>query len=87
MFVGKMNDRNIIFETRDQVEAKVIQGILESHDIEVFVYQESLGSLYGFYSPSIGMIRLGVYAENMGKAKEIISSYANQSDNEQSDAS
>ena len=75
-----MNDRNIIFETQDQVEAKVIQGILESHDIEVFVYQESLASLYGFYSPSIGMIRLGVHAEEIEKAKEIILSYASQSD-------
>ena len=82
-----MNDRNIIYETQDQVEAKVIQGILESHDIEVFVYQESLGSLYGFYSPSIGMIKLGVHAEDMEKAKDIISSYASQSDDEHSDDS
>jgi hypothetical protein len=82
-----MNDRNIVFETQNQVEAKVIQGILESNAVEVFVYQESLGSLYGFYSPSIGMIRLGVHAEDIGKAKEIISSYAAQYDDEHSDAS
>ena len=78
----KMNDRNIVFETQDQVEAKVIQGILQSHEIEVFVYQESLGSLYGFYSPSIGMIRLGVHAEDIEKAKEIILGFADQPDDE-----
>lgn len=71
-----MNDRNIVFETYDQVEAKVIQSILESNDIEVFIYQESLSSMYGFYSPSIGRISLGVHAEQVERAKEIIANYS-----------
>jgi hypothetical protein len=73
-----MNDRNIIFETQDRVEATIIQSILESNDIEVFVYQESLSNMYGFYSPSIGRIKLGVHAEQIEKAIEIIASYAEQ---------
>jgi hypothetical protein len=75
-----MNDRNIVFETQDQVEAKIIQSILDSNGIEVFVYQETLSNMYGFYSPSIGKISLGVHAEHIEKAKEIISSYAEKPD-------
>lgn len=74
-----MNDRNIVFETQDQVEATILKSILESNDIEVFVYKESLSNMYGFYSPTIGRIRLGVHAEKKDQAKEIIASYAEQS--------
>ncbi len=67
-----MNDRNIVFETYDQVEATILQSILESNDIAVFLYKESLSQLYGFFSPSMGRISLGVHAEQMEKAEEII---------------
>jgi hypothetical protein len=77
-----MRDRNIVFETQDQVEAKIIQSILESNDVAVFVYQESLAGLYGFYSPSIGKISLGVHPEHIEKAKEIIKSYAEEAERE-----
>ena len=77
-----MSDRNIVFETQDQVEAKIIQSILESNDITVFVYQESLSGMYGFYSPSIGKISLGVHSENIERAKEIIESFAEKADQE-----
>ena len=76
-----MSDRNIIFETQDQVEATIIQSILESNGIEVFKYQESLSHMYGIYSPSIGKISLGVHQEYIEKAKELISNYAEQPDN------
>ena len=70
-----MNDRNIVFETHNQVEATILQSILEANDIEVFAYKESLSQLYGFFSPSIGKISLGVHAEQMEKAKEVIAGY------------
>jgi arginyl-tRNA--protein-N-Asp/Glu arginylyltransferase len=82
---NRMDDRNIVFETQDQVEATVLRSMLEANDIEVFVYQESLSSLYGFYSPSMGRISLGVHAENIEKAGEIVASYAKQSDPESQD--
>ena len=77
-----MDDRNIVFETQDQVEATVMQSMLESSDIEVFVYQESLSSLYGFFSPSMGRISLGVHAEDMEKAREVVAGYSTLSDRE-----
>ena len=67
--------RNIVFETFDQVEATIIESILESHGIEVFVYKESLSTMYGFYSPTIGRIRLGVHGDQMERAAEIIGDY------------
>ena len=80
-----MDDRNIVFETQDQVEATVMRSMLESNDMEVFVYQESLSSLYGFYSPSMGRISLGVHAEHIEKAREIVASYVGLSDPESQD--
>ena len=70
-----MSDRNIVFETHNQVEATVMQSILESNGIEVFVYKESLSSMYGFYSPTIGLVKLGVHADEMDRAAEIIRDY------------
>ena len=77
-----MDDRNIVFETQDQVEATVLRSMLEANDIEVFVYQESLSSLYGFYSPSMGRISLGVHSEDIEKAREIVAGYSKLSDQE-----
>ena len=82
-----MDERNIVFETQDQVEATVLQSMLESSDIEVFVYQESLSSLYGFFSPSMGRISLGVHGEDIEKAREIVAGYSRQSDEESGESS
>lgn len=70
-----MDTRNIVFTTHDQVEAAVMQSILESNGIEVFTYRESISNMYGFYSPTIGGIELGVPAEQVERALEIIGSY------------
>jgi hypothetical protein len=75
-----MDDRNIVFETQDQVEATVMRSMLESSDIEVFVYQESLSSLYGFFSPSMGRISIGVHVEDVEKAREIVAGFSKLSD-------
>ena len=70
-----MDDRNIVFKTHSQVEASVIQSILESNDIEVFVYKESVNTMYGFFSSTIGGVQLGVPAEQAERATEIIEAY------------
>ena len=54
-----MDSRNIVFTTHNQVEASVMQSILESNGIEVFSYGESISNMYGIYSPTIGGIELG----------------------------
>ena len=73
-----VNDRNIVFETHNQVEASIVQSILESNGIEVFQYKESLSGMYGFYSSAIGRISLGVHGDEMEKAAEIIRAYREQ---------
>ena len=70
-----MNDRNIVFKTHNQVEASIMQGILESNGIEVFVYGESISTMYGFFSPTVGGISLGVPPEQTGRALEVIREY------------
>ena len=70
-----MDSRNIVFTTHNQVEASVMQSILESNGIEVFSYGESISNMYGIYSPTIGGIELGVPAEQVERALEIIGSY------------
>jgi hypothetical protein len=37
-----MDDRNIVFKTHSQVEASVMQSILESNGIEVYVYGDGI---------------------------------------------
>ena len=70
-----MDTRNIVFTTHNQVEAAVMQSILESNGIEVFTYRESISNMYGFYSPTLGGVELGVPAEQVERALEIIGSY------------
>jgi hypothetical protein len=76
------NDRNIVFETHNPVEASIVQSILESNGIEVFVYKESLSNMFGFYSSAMGRISLGVHADEMEKAAEILEGYREQAGGE-----
>jgi hypothetical protein len=80
------NDRNIIFETDNPVEASIVQSILESHGIRVFQYKESLSNMFGFYSSAMGRISLGVHADEMEKAAEVLEGYQEQEGEESPEA-
>jgi hypothetical protein len=78
-----MDDRNIVFKTHNQVEASIMQSILESNGIEVYVYGESISSMYGIFSPTVGGISLGVPAEQTDKALEVLREYENEAGRDQ----
>jgi len=78
-----MNDRNIVFKTHNQVEASIMQSILESNGVEVFVYGESISSMYGIFSPTVGGISLGVPAEQTDRALEVIGEYESEAGGKQ----
>ena len=78
-----MDDRNIVFKTHSQVEASVMQSILESNGIEVYVYGESISSMYGFFSPTVGGTSLGVPADQTDKALDVIREYENEAGRDQ----
>jgi len=76
-----VDDRNIVFKTRIRVEASVMQSILESNGIQVFVYGESISNMYGIFSPTIGGISLGVPEEQAEAAAEIVRDFRRQQEN------
>jgi hypothetical protein len=80
------NDRNIVFETHNEIEASIVQSVLESNGIEVFQYKESLSNMFGFYSSAMGRISLGVHGDEMEKAAEIIEGYQEQAGGESPEA-
>lgn len=70
-----MDGRNIVFSTHNQIEAALMQSILESNGIKVFSYGESISNMYGIYSPTIGGIELGVPEDQVEQARQIIEEF------------
>jgi len=69
------NDLVEIYIAAGQVEASVVQSLLEAHGIPVMAVQESLGALYTISNSVLGEVRLLVPASHQALAEELIRDY------------
>ena len=55
-----------------QVEANLIQSVLEAADIRVLTFSESAGAVYGFTVGALGRVDLWVPGEHLAEARAIL---------------
>jgi hypothetical protein len=69
-----MDDRWVVVAyPKNETEAQIIKGLLESEGIPVRIKQEAIGRIYGLTLNGLGQIRLLVPAENKECAKHLLS--------------
>jgi hypothetical protein len=64
-----------IYMAAGQVEATIVQSLLEAHGIPVMAVQESVGALYTISNSVLGEVRLLVPASHQALAEELIRDY------------
>jgi len=67
---------NIVFTTANNIEAGIVRGVLESHGIEVHVFDENIGRMQPFFNLAIGGIKLVVPDQQLKEAREILKIYS-----------
>jgi len=65
----------VIFRTRSDVEASLVRGLLEAHEIPVVVTAEAIRSIFPAPASDQGDVRLAVPAEHAEEAARLIESY------------
>ncbi len=63
----------VISYPKNETEAQIIKGLLESEGIPVIIKQEAIGKVYGLTLNGLGQIRLLVPAEHKEHAKLLLS--------------
>lgn len=63
---------SVVYVANGQLEAETIRLFLEAHGVSAFIFQEGLGTTYGFTVGPLGEARVVVPAEQMGQAIELL---------------
>lgn len=65
----------IVYVAEGQLEATLLQSLLEAHGIPAMTTQESLGALYSMSNSVLGEVRLLVRASHQAAAEALIQDY------------
>ena len=72
----------LIWKANGYMDAQLVKAYLESFDIEVFDFEESIGKSYGLTSTSLGEVELYVKREQAREAEEHMKTYKDLQDEE-----
>ena len=70
-----MNDLTVVFRSASDIEARVVQGLLESHGIECLVSQGSPRSIFPVHVDGIAEVRISVRPDDADEARRLIDSH------------
>jgi ribonuclease III len=70
-----MDDLTVVFRTSSDIEARVVQGLLESHGIELMLSQGSPRSIFPVQLDGIAEIKISVRSEDADEARRLIDSH------------
>jgi ribonuclease-3 len=70
-----VTDLVVIFRTQSDVEASIVRGLLEAHDVPSILSSSAPHQLFPVSINELGEIRLSVHAENADEARRIIDSH------------
>jgi ribonuclease III len=70
-----MDDLTVVFRTSSDIEARVVQGLLESHGIELMLSQGSPRSIFPVQLDGIAEIKISVRSEDADEARRLIESH------------
>lgn len=62
-----------IWRAAGDLDAQIIKNYLESYDIKVILYEESIGKVFGFTSTPLGEVEVYVPADQEEFANKLLS--------------
>jgi len=62
-----------IWRAAGDLDAQIIKNYLESYDITVILYEESIGKVFGFTSTPLGEVEVYVTADQEELASKLLS--------------
>ena len=69
----KNNEKMVeVYQARNEMEAQVIKGLLESYDIPCFMKSNAAPSVHTFTMDGMGEVRVMVLESMVDKARELI---------------
>ena len=69
----KSNEKMVeVYHARNEMEAQVIKGLLESYDIPCFMKSNAAPSVHTFTMDGMGEVRVMVLESMVDKARELI---------------
>ncbi len=66
----------LLTEANGRMQADLLKSYLEAEGIEVELFQEALGHLYGITIDGLGRVQLFVPKEQAAQAREILAAYS-----------
>src|SRR5919201_1562157 len=70
-----MSDPVVIFRTQSDVEASIVRGLLEAHDIPSVVSSDLPHSIFPVAINGLGEVRISVHPQDADEARRIIESH------------
>lgn len=71
-----MNDELVYLESASgMLEAEILRGLLESRNVQVWLFHESAGTVFGFGIGPLAKVDIYVHRIDEDKAKEILNEY------------
>lgn len=70
-----MAELEIVFRTQSEIEASVVEGLLESQGLHVVRLSGPPANVFAFAVTTLGEIRLGVPAEEAAAARQVLASH------------
>lgn len=59
------------------IDANLAKTVLENEDIDCFLFDENINTIYPLYAVATGGIKLKIYSEDAAKADEILKEWEN----------
>jgi hypothetical protein len=76
---GQLMDKlkwEMLLEINNRMEAELIKSLLKSQEIDVELFQESIGhTIYPVMVDGLGRVQIFVPAEKLEEARELLNSY------------
>jgi hypothetical protein len=73
----KSDQLSLVWKASGYLDAQLIKGFLESYGIQVYTFEESIGSAYGLTSTPLGEVEIYVPKESADDAKKYLEEYIN----------
>ena len=65
----------LVWKASGQLDAEMIRVFLESYDIEVLMFEESAGKIYGFTNSPLGEVEIYVKNKQKEDALKVLDAY------------
>lgn len=74
----KSNRLTLVWKAAGYLDAQLVKIYLESFGLQVYSFEESIGSAYGLTTTPLGEVEIYVLNENAKEAEEYLKSYLNE---------